>query len=366
VIPAICDRLNALDAVGRAGAPVVGGLVLGIDADPAAKVTQVLFDSTGSPRAVTKVARQPAVESALRAEHEVLTQLHCRPLPGLESTVPRPLLLEQVAGRLVLATTAVPGGPLSVRYYRPGHVSDPAAVEHDFALAGAWLARFQRITWQSQLVFGPDSYDEWVRPVLDRYRKVVGWGPGEDELAGRLADLCADLAGVAVPLVAVHGDYAIGNLLVDGIGTQITGVVDWELGQACGLPFTDLLKFVASYGSFLDRAAPPRRGQLRGHPGWSDAARCWGGPGTWPNRVGLLYAFTGTGWFPQLVRQFLREHLARLGAPPEITGVVLPLFVAHQATVLDNPVYRAGYRSVLAAVAGDVPATLARHLAGAR
>jgi Phosphotransferase enzyme family len=366
MIPALCCRLNTAEMVARTGARVTGGLVLGIDRDPAAKVTQVLFDSTGAPRVVTKVARQRAGEHALRIEHRVLTQLHSRPLPGLERTVPRPVLLERIAGRLVLAATAVPGGPLTLRYYRPGHVSDPAAVEHDFALAGGWLARFQRTTWQGQHVLGPGSYDEWVRPVLERYRQVVGWGPGEDELAARLAGVCAHLAGVSVPLVAVHGDYAIGNLLVDETAAQIAGVVDWELGQPCGLPFTDVLKFAASYGSFLDRAVPPRRGEVRGHPGWAEASRRWGGPGTWPNRVGLLYAFTGTGWFPRLVRQFLREHLTRLGAPPEITGVVLPLFVAHQATVLDNPAYRAGYRSVLAAVAGDLPATLARNLAGAR
>jgi hypothetical protein len=276
------------------------------------------------------------------------------------------VLLERVAGRLVLAATVVPGGPLTLRYSQPRHVSDPAAVAHDFALAGEWLARLQRATWQGQHTLGPDSYDQWVRPVLDRYRQVVGWGPAEDALAGRLAGHCADLAGVSVPLVTVHGDYAIGNLLVDGTAAQITGVVDWELGQTCGLPFTDVLKFAASYGSFLDRASPPRRGQLRGHPGWTDASQRWGGPGTWPNRVGLLYAFTGAGWFPQLVRQYLREHLTRLGAPAAVTGLMLPLFVAHQATVLDNPAYRAGYRSVLAALAGDLPATLAHDLAGAR
>ena len=364
MIPAICARLNAPGVC--PGAALTGGLVLGIDRDPAAKVTQVLFDASGTPRAVTKVARQPTAEAALRAEYRALEGLWRRPPLGVASTLPRPLLLERIQGRLVLATTAVRGGPLSVPYYRPGHVSDPRQVTRDFALAGGWLARFQRETWQGPLVFGPDTFDQWVRPVLDRYRERVGWDGWEQDLAARLARTCAELAGVSVPLVAVHGDYAIGNLLVDDNGDGITGVVDWELGESAGLPFVDVLKFAASYGSFLDRAAPPRRGRLRGHPGWPEAARRWGGPGTWPNRVGLLYAFTGHGWFPRLVRQFLHEHLARLRAPAEITALVLPLFVAQQATVLDNPVYRDGYRSVLAALAGDVTDVVARDLQGAR
>lgn len=363
MIRTICSRLNAI-GLPPVGSALTGGVVLGIDQDPAAKVTQILFDAGGSARVVAKVARRPSAESALRAEHRALQDLWRDPPAGLRDTLPEPLLLENIGGRLVLATTALPGGPMSVDYYRPGHTGAHRLVNQDFELAGGWLARFQRETWRGQLVIGPETFEESVLPVFERYRLAVGWSQWEQDLLDRLARGWADLAGVTVPLVAVHGDYAIGNiLLADG---RITGVVDWELGQPLGLPFADLFKFASSYGSFLDRAIPPRRGSLPGHVGWAETASRWGGPGTWPNRVGLLHAFFGSGWFPDLVRAFVRDHLKRLGAPPEAVAVFLPLFLAGQAMALENPVYRNGYRSVLEALWQDRDTQPAAGLARAR
>ena len=363
MISAICERLNAVGPPGVTSR-LTHGVVLGIDQDPAAKVTQILFDEGGLPRVVAKVARRPSAEAALRAEHRVLEALWRDPLRGIGATLPEPLLLEDIGGRLVLATTALPGGPMSVGYYRPGHARQPRSVRRDFELAGTWLSRFQRDAWRGQLVVGRETFEESVLPVFDRYQAVVGWSRWEQDLLDRLARRCADLSGAAVPLVAVHGDYALGNILLSD--NVVTGVVDWELGRAIGLPFTDLFKFVSSYGSFLDRAIPPRGESLPGHPGWAAATQRWGGPGVWPNRVGLLHAYFGSGWFPDLVREFLRDHLARLGTVPEAMALFLPLFVAEQAMVLDNPDYRAGYRSVLEALWQDTDMRWARGLAGAR
>jgi Phosphotransferase enzyme family len=363
MIPAICERLNAIGS-SSVRSVLTGGVVLGIDQDPAAKVTQILFDRGGQPRVVAKVARRPSAEQALRAEHRALEALWREPPAGVRDTIPEPLLLEDVGGRLVLATTALSGGPMSVDYYRPGHAGEPRLVHKDFELAGNWLAQFQRDTWRGQLVIGRETFEESVLPVFQRYRSTVGWSRWEQDLLDGLARGCAELSGVTVPLVAAHGDYALGNILLSE--GQVTGVVDWELGQPLGLPLADLFKFVSSYGSFLDRAIPPRGGTLPGHPGWAAAARRWGGPGTWPNRVGLLHAYFGSGWFPDLVREFLRDHFERLGTAPEATALFLPLFLAEQAMVLDNPVYRAGYRSALEALWQDTDIRWARGLAGAR
>jgi hypothetical protein len=158
---------------------------------------------------------------------------------------------------------------------------------------------------------------------------------------------------------AVHGDYALGNVLVADDATadlRVTGVVDWELGQRCGLAVTDLFKFVASYGSFLDRAAAPLRSGLRGHPGWGRTKTALtptapGRPSPWPNMVGFLYAFTGSGWFPDLVGEYLHAGYRRLGVPADVQGVFLPAFVAQQATTLSDAGYRQGYRDLLAALA---------------
>jgi Ser/Thr protein kinase RdoA (MazF antagonist) len=337
-------------------APARSGLVVGMDRDPSAKVTVLLFDASGRPAAVAKLARQHGADAPLRAEYDALAALAAlapAELLRVRDQIPRALLLQDVAGRTVLVTSAVPGGPTTVRYHAPGHVCSPSAVAEDLSAAGGWLAAFQEATTQGS-VGCVEAFETYAVEAFDRYRAAFGPDPVEHQLRARSARLAQRLTDVTVPLCAVHGDFALGNVLLDasgGAGPHVSGVVDWELGRPCGPGFTDLFKFVASYGSFLDRAAPRSRSGLRGHPGWGEVRRGLGASRPWPNLVGFLYAFSGSGWFPVLVREYLAAGYRRLGVPAEIESVFLPAFVAQQATTLADPVYRQGYRDLLHALA---------------
>jgi hypothetical protein len=110
---------------------------------------------------------------------------------------------------------------------------------------------------------------------------------------------------------------------------------------------SDVLKFAASYSSFLDRAAPPRAGVMHGHPGWQAARQRWLSPSGWPNLTGFMYGFYGEGWYPDLVRTFVGRHAARLGLPPVAVPVLMRAFVVEQATALANRTYARGYQDVL-------------------
>ena len=347
----ICARLRSLTDVDFAGEPV-SGLVLGIDRDPLAKVTLLLFDRRGTACAVAKVAREPGSEPALHREYEALARLGREPTE-VSRQVPRPLLLERLGGRLVLATTALPGGPLSVDYYTPGHVSDPELVRRDFTMAGRWLAEFQQATVSGTVRLGDELVERHVRPVLRRYLDLADEPEGEEREACELILAAAGrLPAGSAAVGPVHGDFAIGNLLVRR--GRLCGVVDWEQSIPCGVLLTDVLKFAASYSCFLDRAAPPRHGSMPGHQGWADAARRWPPPSDWPNHTGFLYGFHGDGWYPELVRAFVAFHADRLGLPPEAVPVLLATFAAEQATVLRNPAYAEGYRQLFRVLAPAV------------
>lgn len=344
MISAVRDRANEV-AASLGLAQVTGGIVIGIDYAPAAKVTLLLFGPDRLPLLVAKLARHPAGERALQAEHQALADLWAAQGDrGITTELPRPLALERVDGHLTLLSTAVPGMPLKVRYYTPGHVRHPRLVAADFAHAGAWLARFQQQTRSGTETLGGEAFARWIAPVLCRYRTEVGWNHREARLARHLSELSGRLSGTRVPVVAVHGDYAPGNIMVTG--DRVSGVVDWELGRRAGLPFSDLFKFAASYGSYLDRAAPLSRGAVPGHPGWAQAHTRWGGTPGWTNRTGILYTFQGAGWFPELVRRYLDEHLRRLGVPPPAARLFLLVFLAEQVLALDDPAYRNGYRAL--------------------
>jgi hypothetical protein len=343
VIDLICERLRRTDPSELRRLPV-SGLVLGMDRDPLAKVTLLLFDDLGRLCAVAKIARDHRSEPALEQEYAALCHLACSPMAGLRGDVPTPLLLDRVGHRLVVVTTAIPGTPMTVGYYTPGHVSDSVAVRRDFDTAGGWLAQFQSAT-ATTVALGDELFPQHIKPVLARYRRRVGWSDWEAEAFADLEEDSRALPSIPVALGVVHGDYAIGNILVDG--EALAGVIDWELSRPTGVQMSDVLKFAASYSSFLDRAAPPRAGVMRGHPGWRPAQQRWLSPSGWANLTGFMYGFYGEGWYPDLVRTFVSRHAARLGLPPAAVPVLMRTFVVEQATVLANRTYARGYQELL-------------------
>jgi hypothetical protein len=344
MIDLICERLRRADSAELRRLPV-SGLVLGIDRDPLAKVTLLLFDDLGRVCAVAKVARDHRSEPALEQEYAALCHLACAPMTALRRDVPSPILLERVGERLVVVTTAIPGTPMTVGYYTPGHVGDPAAVRRDFDTAGDWLSRFQTATATTSVTLGDELFRDHIQPVLARYRRRVGWSDWEAEAFADLEEETCRLPATPMPLGVVHGDYAIGNILVNR--ETLAGVIDWELSRPGGVQMSDVLKFAASYSSFLDRAAPPQGGAMPGHPGWRPARQRWQSPSGWTNLTGFMYGFYGDGWYPDLVRTFVSRHATRLGLPPAAVPVLLRTFVAQQATVLANRTYARGYQELL-------------------
>jgi hypothetical protein len=78
-----------------------------------------------------------------------------------------------------------------------------------------------------------------------------------------------------------------------------------------------------------------------------DVRARWGERSTWTNLIGFVYAFLGSGWFPEVVRDYLAANYRRLACPPEVQPLFLAAFVAGQVLTLDNPTYRRGYRELL-------------------
>ncbi|MFL5737424.1 MAG: aminoglycoside phosphotransferase family protein [Actinomycetota bacterium] len=332
-----------------------GAIVAGIDRESSAKVTCLFFDHDGNPTVAAKIARREPADRSLAQEHAVLSQLWRLDTRAIRSCVPRPIALERIRGRLAMITSALPGGPMSARYYTPGHVADRAAVAEDFHAASAWLRRLEEDTRSGATRLDAMSLEAWTRPVFDRYRQEIGWGDPEERLLAMILERGSDLFGTALPITAVHGDYWMGNLLLSG--GAITGVVDWELGRTAGLPFADIYKFPTSYAFYLDRSGRSLRGEVPGHPERAAFEQRWRRYGTWPNLAGFAYGYFGRGWFPEQVRRFVLGHLAWLGLPAQLNGIFFPLFLAQQATSLDVPSFREGYRSVVRALVEERDST---------
>jgi hypothetical protein len=331
--------------------PTDASVVAGVNKVPDGKVSIIFFDATNQPSVVAKLARTPAGEDALRREYAVLRHFWDLGCWFVTDYAPEPLLLEDVDGRLLLALSCRPGRPMLTRYHKPGHTSDATRVAEDFAAAGEWLEGFHRQTLSAAEQLDPTGFKRLVTSVFDRYRETVGWSAEEDELAEAVSRRASDLRGCPIPITGVHGDFWMGNVLMDG-DNRVTGVLDWEGGATEGVPLIDIYKFPTSYGFYLDRAYPGSE-DVPGHPDRTSHLSRWLPFGEWPNLVGFGYTYFGRGWFPDMARRFILGHLAALGMPAAVNAVFFPVFLAEQAMALDVPVFRQGYRSLLRALASE-------------
>lgn len=295
-------------------------LVVGTSKVPNAKITILLVSPvTRRPELAVKVPTTDVAAAAVEAESAMLVTLD-RLMLDVMPTIPRVVGGVEFHGRSGVVMTAARGTPMATFYARSGHTADHARVAADFAAVGRWLAAFQRAT---AAVPAPIQMDAGIAECLARR---YGDDDGVREDVKRLGEICGRLRTSVVPRTAVHGDLWLGNVLLNG--STASGVVDWEGGEPCGEPVRDLVRFAVTYALFLDRYTKAGR-HVRGHPDLR--------VGTWG--AGVEYALDGRGWFPDLVRGFLRDGLARLGADPARWRDAALAGIAEFAALTDDPVF---------------------------
>jgi phosphotransferase family enzyme len=293
-------------------------LVVALSKDPNAKVTVLLIPiGSDQPSLAIKIPTTAPAEATIAAEHSVLLDLHARLRSDVLASIPALKELPEAQGRPWLVTTALPGVPMTTRYHAWRHVSNPAAVDADFRAAEVWLAKFQSAS------AGPRSPLDMDGGTTELLRRRFAGDPLLDQRLARLNDIHNRLRSTTTPRTGVHGDFWFGNVLM--AGKQISGVIDWEGGVASGEPVRDLVRFALSYSLYLDRHTRPGH-RVAGHRGLR--AGEWG--------AGITWSFEGEGWFPELVRGFIRGGLERLGADPGCWREALLAGLAEVAATADH------------------------------
>ena len=228
--------------LGRRPAAYRTALVTG-GSDDVNKVVALVFPTGGRrPSLVVKFARIAPAIAGMQREAMMLTRLEQRTGKPVEG-VPR-LLVELPALSNALVETYVPGVAMTTQL-----------TEKTFAqLASAATG------WLSELAGGvvrSESSNWWQRiaePALERFDRVHGRNV-DPALLRDTVDRLQSLA--AFPLVPEHRDFAPWNLLVSEGGKL--GVLDWESGEPDGLPFLDLVYFLAYLAFDLENAIAFRR-----------------------------------------------------------------------------------------------------------
>ena len=296
----------------------VRAVVLNTSKDPDAKTTMLLFwPGSKFPWAAAKLPSTPGSRRAVRREASFLLELHSRFSGDVLRTIPRRLTpFEAGLPTDAMLVEALDGVPLSVGYCRPGHLRSAVAVAGDFGCVARWLADLHVATAQppAPVALGRDV----LQRLADRFAGVAAVARVRDRLAP-VAGRFAEMRGLKT---VVHGDFWMGNVLVEG--GRVSGVVDWESADTTGDPLRDVARFALSYALYLDRGT--RSGRLvRGH---AFAATEWG--------AGIRYLVTGTGWFPSLASSFVVDAMERLGVDPALWRELLLLGLAEIAAGADN------------------------------
>jgi aminoglycoside phosphotransferase (APT) family kinase protein len=293
---------------------------LAMSRDPNAKVTILLFPpGAARPAYVAKVPTTDAAARSVEREAERLAEVNGRVAGQVGATVPKLVAIVEHLGRPVLVMTALPGQSMLAAYHSWRHTARRETVLADFAAAGDWLAALHGA--------GDGSCRESAAQLLDGVPDALSRRFGGE--AGTGADLAAltalggRLAEQSTPQAVVHGDFWLGNLLVER--GRVLGVVDWEHARLAGTPVRDLARFATSYSLYLDRHTRQGR-RVAGHQGLR--AGRWG--------AGVEYAIDGNGWFPDLVRSFVMSGLDRLGAAPSCWRDVLLADLATTAATADH------------------------------
>jgi Phosphotransferase enzyme family len=310
------DTLAAL--IATAGTKL---LVLRHSHDPDPRIVLLLFDQDRprQPRFAVKVATGPGSGERVLIERARIGEA-AHALRDAPAVVGPPAVVDLLRhrGMPALVTAAQPGVPMLVTYHRRGHTARPEAVGGDLAAAADWLSGLQAAT------VGPAAPLALAPGIGDGLRGLSR-GPREQELvADRLDELRERLLRHRAPTTLVHGDFWPGNLLVER--GAVSGVVDWEHSQTGGNPLRDWARFVVGYSAYLDGHTRPGR-SVTGHPGLVAGA-----PG-----AGVGYGVDGSGWYPSLVRAFLRRGLAQWGLPESCARDAVLAEVAALAAEATDP-----------------------------
>jgi hypothetical protein len=300
--------------------------------DPNAKLTAVLLGGGREPsrvRVTVKVPTTTAAAEIVAAEGRLLAALADRDLGGLAATLPVVVGYVDADGMPAMVTSGLAGVPMQVRYHGWRHTARRSRVAADFTAAGSWLAALHTATAD-----GSEPVD-FAGSSLGRIEDRFPDHPALAPVRSGLSSAAERLSAVRTPRTVVHGDFWAGNLLLQH--GRVSGVVDWEAGELAGEPLRDVVRFALSYALYLDRHTRPGR-QVAGHDGL--LADGFG--------AGVVAAFCGRGWFGALVRDFVTNALARLGAPAGLWREALLAGVAEVAAGADHPEFAAAHLRLLA------------------
>jgi len=176
---------------------------------------------------VVVLVRSPEFTARRRREGELLSRLAALPAE-IANRIPRFYYEEQAGGTHVFVLQEFPGITLD---------APAAGLRVATRDAAHFLVRLHIATRQA-VRLTPERFQAMLGAALEiarqRYPVLVA---ALDRLEAALQN---SLANADFPVVWMHGDFKIENIVVDERSCRLLGVIDWEISEPEGLPLIDL------------------------------------------------------------------------------------------------------------------------------
>ncbi len=157
---------------------------------------------------------------------------------SLSRSIPRHVLSGQVSGQRYFVESAVAGEAAAVCLRGKARSETVSA-------ALSWITDLHRATAQRRPA-DPALLERLVAVPVTRAFEALRFPERRAGFERLRQLLTAALASERIPLVHVHGDYSVDNVLLSGSPLGVTGVFDWDLAEPEGLPLLDVLYFLAT------------------------------------------------------------------------------------------------------------------------
>ncbi len=190
---------------------------------------------------IVVLVRSPEFTERRRREGELLSRLAALPA-GIASRIPRFYYEEEAGGAHVFVLQEFPGVTLDA----PG-----AGLRVATRDAADFLVRLHSATRQA-VRLTPERFQVMFGAALEMARRRY---PALVTTLDLLeATLLKSLANADFPVVWMHGDFKIENIVVDERSCRLLGVIDWEISEPEGLPLLDLW-YLFLYNRQIERGA---------------------------------------------------------------------------------------------------------------
>jgi O-antigen/teichoic acid export membrane protein/thiamine kinase-like enzyme len=210
-----------------------------------------LGEDGGDVEALLKLANSDKAVLSLQSQKQAIQQIYNdRRLADLRYLIPNLLAEGEVEGQFYMVEKRLPG--IDSRKI----MKQPEVRARMLAAAQETAIKLHHRTLSTVKVTD-DVFHRWVDQRLNLIREINNTprsplGPYDKGIEKLSEELRSSLLGKTVATSMIHGDYAPGNILVSEDGSQVTGIIDWDLAGV-DLPMIDLVHLLLSVRILLQK-----------------------------------------------------------------------------------------------------------------